>query len=126
MFRTLMLVLACCLMLPNLSARAATDALDEVNATRAANGLPPFTRDANLTAAAEAAADYRAAYLLHGHTPNDFAFLPAGATAPAAGCAAWPASSGWGACCTYERWQYAGAAWAIGRDGRRYMHLFVR
>ncbi len=24
------------------------------------------------------------------------------------------------------QWTYGGAAWAIGRDGRRYMHLFVR
>jgi hypothetical protein len=29
-------------------------------------------------------------------------------------------------CCVYENYTYAGAAWVSGRDGRRYMHLFVR
>jgi len=38
----------------------------------------------------------------------------------------WPDGWGWGSCCTYERWVYAGAAWCIGPDGQRYMHLFVR
>lgn len=104
----------------------AHDALDEVNAARAARGLPPFKRDAGLTTAAKNAASYRAARLIRGHTRNDFAFVPEGTTARAAGCAAWPKRDGWGACCTYERWTWAGAAWAEGRDGRRYMHLYVR
>lgn len=104
----------------------ATEALDEVNAARKAYGLPPFARDDGLTEAAAAAAVYRAAHLMAGHTGNDFAYLPTGAKADAAGCAAWTPDWGWGACCTYERWQYAGAAWAPGKDGRRYMHLFVR
>ncbi len=37
-----------------------------------------------------------------------------------------PGRRGFGACCSYENWNYAGAAAVIGRDGRRYMHLFVR
>ena len=101
-------------------------ALAEVNAARAARGLPPFVEDASLTAAAHGAARYRAANLMAGHTANDFAFVPSGSSASAAGCAAWEPGLGWGSCCTYERWTYAGAAWSLGSDGRRYMHLFVR
>jgi hypothetical protein len=64
--------------------------------------------------------------LIAGHTSNDFQFLEQGVPASAAGCAAWTPDWGWGACCTYERWTYAGAAYSVGRDGRRYMQLFVR
>jgi hypothetical protein len=106
--------------------RAGTDALAEVNAARAARGLRPFIKDDQLTAGALNVADFRAERLMAGHTSNDFAGLPAGGMATAAGCAAWEPSFGWGACCTYENYTYAGAAWAVGRDGRRYMHLFVR
>jgi hypothetical protein len=105
---------------------AGEDALAEVNAARAAHGLRPFVKDASLTAGAINVADFRAKRLIAGHTSNDFAGLPEGAMASAAGCAAWEPSLGWGACCTYENYTYAGAAWALGRDGRRYMHLFVR
>jgi len=105
---------------------AGEDALAEVNAARAARGLKPFAKDAELTAGAINVADFRAARLMAGHTSNDFAGLPSGARASAAGCAAWQPSWGWGACCTYENWTHAGAAYAIGKDGRRYMHLFVR
>jgi hypothetical protein len=107
------------------SVRAAEDALDELNAARAARGLSPYKRDDSLTEAAKAAAEFRASGLIAGHTSNDFAFLPAGSSASAAGCAAWDPSMGWGACCSYDGWSHAGAAWATGRDGRRYMHLFV-
>lgn len=103
-----------------------TGAIAEVNAARAARGLPPFIEDASLTRAAQAAATYRASALIEGHTGNDFQFLPAGATAAAAGCAAWEPSLGWGACCTYENWRVAGAAVVTGRNGKRFMHLFVR
>ncbi len=102
------------------------DALDEVNATRAARGLSPFIRDEGLTAAARGAADYRAANLIAGHTSNDFAYVPSGSSATSAGCAAWEPGLGWGSCCTYDNYTYAGAAVAMGRDGRRYMHLYVR
>ena len=108
------------------NANAAWDALEEVNAHRAARGLPPFIHDPHLARAAAGCADFRAARLMEGHTSNDFAALPAGASATATGCAAWPQGIGWGSCCTYERWTYAGAAYSIGPDGRRYMHLFVR
>ncbi|HEX5270890.1 MAG TPA: hypothetical protein VFW33_10400, partial [Gemmataceae bacterium] len=103
-----------------------TGALAEVNAARAARGLRPFVEDPKLTAAAEGAAEFRAARLITGHTANDFAFVPSGSSASAAGCAAWEPGLGWGSCCTYEQWTYAGAAWRLGSDGRRYMHLFVR
>lgn len=105
---------------------ASVEALDEVNAARAQRGLRPFIRDDGLTVAAKSAASYRAARLMAGHTPNDFAHVPAGSSATAAGCAAWPASLGWGSCCAYENWTYAGAAYCVGADGRRFMHLYVR
>ena len=110
-------------------ASAADDALDEVNAARAARGLPPFAKDDGLTTAAKAAADFRAANLIAGHVGGqlgDFVFLPEGSTATAAGCAAWNPLWGWGACCTYDQYTTAGAAVTTGKDGRRYMHLFVR
>lgn len=107
-------------------AQAGTDALQEVNAARARRGLAPFQRDALLSQAAAQAADFRAARHMAGHTSNDFAFVPRGASASAAGCAAWTPDWGWGSCCTYEQWRYAGAAWKMGSDGRRYMHLYVR
>lgn len=102
------------------------EALDEVNATRAARGLRPYIRDGNLTSAATTCAEFRAARLIEGHTSNDFAAVPSGTSAASAGCAAWEPGFGWGSCCTYDGYTYAGAAYATGRDGRRYMHLFVR
>jgi hypothetical protein len=102
------------------------DALKEVNRERARRGLRPFKPDAKLARAAMAAAKYRAKRLIAGHTSNDFHYLPKGGRATATGCAAWPRGSGWGSCCTYDIWRRAGAAWALGRDGNRYMHLFVR
>jgi hypothetical protein len=110
----------------NPQAGTGTEALDEVNAVRAQRGLPAFRYDEALTQGAQACAQHRADRLIQGHTSNDFAFLPAGAHASAGGCAAWEPSMGWGSCCTYERYSEAGAAYAVGRDGRRYMHLFVR
>ena len=105
--------------------RAGEDALAEVNAMRSAKGLRPFVMDAGLTQAAIACADYRAARLLFGHTGNDFQFVPQGTVADAAGCAAY-ADGGWLSCCMTADYIYAGAAFTVGRDGKRYMHLFVR
>ena len=102
------------------------DALHEVNAKRAARGLRPFLRDEGLTQAARACAQFRAANGLAGHTSNDFAFVPAGTHASSAGCAAAQPGFGWLSCCVYENYTHAGAAWVMGRDGRRFMHLFVR
>jgi hypothetical protein len=102
------------------------DALAEVNAARAARGLPPFAHDEGLAQAARACANLRAQYLVAGHTANDFAALPAGTTASAAGCGALEPSWGWRSCCTFDNYRYAGAAVVMGRDGRRFMHLFVR
>lgn len=101
-------------------------ALAECNARRASHGLPAFVEDPALTAAAKAAADFRAANLISGHTGNDFQFLPPGVHAEAAGCAAWEPGWGWGSCCSDDNYRFAGAGVAIGRDGKRYMHLFVR
>jgi len=101
-------------------------ALDEVNAIRKANGLPPYVYDAGLEEAAKRCSQARAASFIAGHTSNDFAYLPAGVSADAAGCAAWHPSMGWGSCCMFDNYTYAGAAYTFGRDGNRYMHLFVR
>lgn len=102
------------------------DALSEVNAKRAARGLRPFLRDEGLTRAATGAAQFRAERGLFGHTSNDFSFVPPGTSASSAGCAAYPASYGWMSCCVYDNYTYGGAAYVTGRDGKRYMHLFVR
>ncbi len=112
-----------------------SDALDEVNAWRASRGLPAFIRDEGLTIAARGAAAYRADRLMFGHCNardgiihqlGDFAFLPSGCTAAAAGCAAYPPADGWLSCCMEDMHRYGGAAFVFGRDGKRYMHLFVR
>jgi hypothetical protein len=125
--RFLAVVLVCFLAITeSRAADPAVSALAEVNQARARRGLRPFLYDHNLTIAASRAAHARAARGIQGHLPNDFAMLPPGTHARAAGCAAWLPSLGWGSCCTYEQHTYAGAAWAMGRDGRRYMHLFVR
>ena len=112
------------------TARADEAALAEVNAKRASRGLPPFVYDEGLTQAAEACAKYRAERLMFGHAMDhplgDFRFLPRGVRAASAGCAAYPDRYGWMSCCTNDRYRFAGAAWVRGRDGKRYMHLFVR
>jgi len=123
----------------------AGDALDEVNRERARYGLRLFKRDNNLTLAAEHCCKYRAKHFISGHCSgnlSDFHFVPEYKSGPrigqkvynlgrlAAGCAAWeqdgPFKNKWGSCCTYDNHTYAGAWWEIGKDGRRYMHLFVR
>jgi hypothetical protein len=104
----------------------AVNALAEVNAARARRGLPAYLPDEGLEQAAQTCALLRAQYLLAGHTANDFAALPQGTAASAAGCGALEPSWGWGSCCTYDNYRYAGAAVVTGRDGRRFMHLFVR
>jgi hypothetical protein len=109
-----------------LSGNPGDDALSEVNAKRAARGLRPFVRDEGLTQAARASAAFRAQHLLFGHTANDFAFVPRGTACSSTGCAAYPASFGWMSCCVYDNYTHAGAAWVMGRDGKRYCHLFVR
>ncbi len=102
------------------------DAFEEVNTARARRGLRPFVRDEGLARAALGAATFRAERGIQGHTGNDFAALPSGTSATSAGCAAWPPHMGWGSCCWEENHTYAGAAWALGRGGLRYMHIFVR
>ena len=100
--------------------------LAEVNQLRAARGLRPYMLDPALAQGATACAIHRAQRGIAGHTHSDFSFLPAGCRASAAGCAAWPVSMGWGSCAIYDNYTYAGAGFCIGRDGRRYMSLFVR
>lgn len=119
-------ILACLSLAACTACHAATDGLDELNAKRARQGLYAFQRDEALTRAAMACSDYRAAHRIAAHTRNDFAFVPAGAFADGAGCAAAEDSWGWLSCYMDDRSHaYAGAAWARGPDGQRYMHLFV-
>lgn len=113
----------------NTSTEEVNEGLHEVNAARAARGLPPYIQDPQLTIAARLAAKFRARNRIAGHVGGqmgDFAFVPAGTVSTAAGCGALEPSWGWGSCCTYDRYTYAGAAWVMGADGKRYMHLFVR
>lgn len=121
----LLLAVACACCASPAVGQEPRDALAEVNAVRRSRGLRPFLRDGGLLRAAKSCAKYRADRLISGHTANDFSALPRGSWADAAGCAAWY-GNGWGSCCTYENYRFAGAAWCRGRDGRRYMHLFVR
>lgn len=103
------------------------EALDEVNLARARRGLRPYLPDPLLTQAAARASTLRAYRLIDGHLPeSDFSYVPPGGHASSAGCAAWEPGWGWGSCCTYDNYTFAGAAWAMGRDGKRYMHLYVR
>lgn len=101
-------------------------ALQEVNSARAAQGLRPYIYDHGLSQGAYRVAHVRATNFIAGHTSNDFAYLPRGSYASAAGSGALAPSWGWGTCCTYDNYRYAGASWVWGRDGRRYMQLFVR
>lgn len=114
---------------------AATEALAEVNAARARRGLPAFIRDEGLTAGAMQCAKIRAAGRVKGHLGwngcpiqySDFACMPLGYPRPrATGAGALAPSWGWVTCATYDRYTYGGAAYVTGRDGLRYMSLFVR
>jgi hypothetical protein len=111
-------------------ATADGDALPTLNGQRAAKGLPAYARDDGLSVAALAAARYRARYRIRGHVTagmGDFAFLPPGCNADAAGCACWPPTMGFGACCMDDtEYHCAGAATVRGADGMNYHHLFVR
>ena len=102
---------------------ASVEAIDMVNEQRRQRGLRPYLRDDGLTLAAMRVAQHRAERRITGHV-NDFAFLPAGSNASAAGCAAW--SDGFGACCMFEGWTYCGAAYCVGEDGLKYCHVYVR
>jgi len=104
----------------------AVNALDEVNAARAARGLAPFAKCPQLTAGAFNVAQFRAERLIKGHSSNDFAGLPPGASADASGCAGNAPSWGFMACAMFENWTQAGAAKIMGRDGNLYCQLFVR
>lgn len=105
------------------SISAPIDALDEVNRARARRGLRPFIRDNGLSQAAAKAASERGRNRIKGHTNNDFKYSR---NATSAGCGAMEPSWGWNTCCTYENHTYAGAAYVMGADGNRYMHLYVR
>lgn len=110
--------------------------IEEVNRQRAARGLYPYIEDQALTQAAAGCAMTRATYRISGHTRNDFAYLPLvvdangrqhRARASCSGCAAWPMNMGFGACELYSRTlRYAGCAWVLGADNKRYCHCLYR
>lgn len=103
------------------------DVLEELNQQRRQRGLEAYIWDRDLTIAAGRASKHRAERLMFGHTDNDFAYLSSGVSADAAGCAAYPASYGFTACACYDQGlHFAGAAYTLGRDGKRYCHLFIR
>src|SRR5579864_374468 len=99
------------------------DALDAVNATRAAVGLQPFAKDPSLQQAAEGAALARAESGISGHV-DDFSYPPPGSTAAAAGAGCSDGRT-WSTCCTFDQYHRAGAAWRKGKDNRFYCHIFV-
>lgn len=107
----------------------ATDPLAQVNARRAARGLRPYVQDPGLTQAATAAVQYRARLRIRGHVQGgmgDFQFLPAGATATAAGADWYGATAEFATCAMTDNYTFAGAASAVGPDGEWYHQLFVR
>lgn len=116
--------------MPDAKPTAATDALDQLNAQRAARGLPAYVRDEGLTVAAIACATHRARFRIAGHCMagmGDFVFVPATTTARCAGCSAWPVGLGFGACEAYSTaYRFAGAATVIGPDGLAYNQAFYR
>ncbi len=107
----------------------AADALAEVNAQRAMRGQYPFANDEGLTIAARLAARFRAVHRIHGHVmqgAGDFQFVPQGTVARAAGCAVRAPQEPFDACCVRDNYRACGAATAIGDDGQKYCHVFVR
>ena len=112
----------------NKSTQGSADAMGEVNAKRAAKGLPPLIADPLLSQGAYECAKRRASRHIHGHLPeSDFSCLPAGAHATVGGAGALEDFWGWETC-AYDSTQYTvgGAAWVRGSDGRRYMSFFGR
>jgi len=102
---------------------APRDALAEVNALRAARGLPAFIYDEKLTIAAQKCAEFRASHRITFHTENDFSFIPAGGSARASGTGV--SSGQFSACCILENYKHAGAA-VVEVNGRRFCQVFVR
>lgn len=103
--------------------------LEQVNARRRAAGLTPYIECPDLAAGAKACAEYRAAQGIAAHTGNDFAFLPRGCRASAAGCniAAHGGTAAFQTCAMYEAaCTHCGCATARAADGRVFHHLFVR
>lgn len=121
----------------NVNTASAQESLKEVNACRAKRGLRPFIFDANLTLAAKHVAKYRAKHNISGHIGgnlSDFHFVPQysngkkvyNLSSLAAGCGCWNVNEGWGTCCMYDtKYRYAGA-YAEVKNGKRFMHIFVR
>jgi len=114
------------LLLLSVPVHAGENAIGEVNALRAARGLPPLTEDAGLTAGALNVADFRAQRGILGHTASDSNGLPIGVTCRAFGCG-WRTGPGeFTTCHMYGNWTRAGAAKAIGLNGVTLYQIFVK
>src|SRR5438874_293 len=83
----------------------------------------PFRRSAQPSYQPAYQSVYQPVYQPAAATPT--AVMPAGVIVTGPTPAATPAAE-YVSGCVYDGYTYAGAAWAAGRDGRRYMHLFVR
>ncbi|MDE2102006.1 MAG: hypothetical protein KGL39_32470 [Patescibacteria group bacterium] len=99
--KAILFVLAFLVAADHVRAAEPVEALKEVNIYRARRGLRPFRYDEGLTRAAKGCAKFRADRLIEGHY-RDFAALPRGTTASAAGCAAAHDHWGWLSCCAED------------------------
>lgn len=105
----------------------AVDAMADLNARRASYGLPPMRTDPQLLQAAMNAASCRASLRCAGHLLNDYDALPQGVPgypSCVSGCGVYDGM--FLSCGSDDRRQLAGAAKALGSDGRWYCHLFVK
>lgn len=102
----------------------AIDAMADLNARRAMYRLPPMKTDPVLLQAAMKAASCRAALRCAGHLLNDYDASTIGYPYCVSGCGVY--NMMFLSCGSDDRKQYAGAAKALGTDGKWYCHLFVR
>lgn len=102
----------------------AIDAIADLNARRAMYHLPPFKTDPVLLQAAMKAASCRAALRCAGHLKNDYDASTIGYPQAVSGCGVY--NMMFLSCGSDDRKQFAGAAKALGTDGKWYCHLFVR
>lgn len=100
------------------------DAMADLNARRAMYHLPPFKTDPQLLQSAMNAASCRAALRCEGHLRNDYDASSVKYPQAVSGCGVY--NYMFLSCGSDDRKQFAGAAKALGSDGKWYCHLFVR
>lgn len=102
----------------------AVDAMSDLNKRRAMYGLPPMKTDPVLLQAAMNAASCRAALRCEGHLKNDYDASSVKYPQVVSGCGVY--NMMFLSCGSDDRKQFAGAAKALGSDGKWYCHLFVK